>query len=228
MTVRERAAANLAATGVDPGIIPQLARYCELVLAANAHFNLTGAAGVREFVPHVIDSLSVLPYLAAPFVDVGSGAGLPGVPAAIGAGLAGTLVESSAKKAAFLRDAVAALGLPLEVVHARAEEAARRPDLRDHFASGTVRAVAAGPAALELLAPFLAVGGLAVLQRGAPERNERDALAGAALMLASRVEREVAVPDDCRLVLVRKIGATPERFPRRTGIPAKRPLCGTA
>jgi 16S rRNA (guanine527-N7)-methyltransferase len=221
----ERAEALLAAGGAPAEHVPRLAQYVALVLEANRKFNLTGARSVEEFVPHILDSLTVVPYIRAPYVDVGSGAGLPGIPVAIVTGVRTLLVEATAKKAGFLKDAMAALGIDVDVMGARAEDAGRKPELRERFESATARAIASAPTALELTAPLLAVGGVAILQRGSMSVSERAALEGAALMLGCTFDADVALEGERRLILVRKTAATPERFPRRSGIPEKRPLC---
>ncbi len=203
-----------------------LALYTRLVLEANAKFNLTGAQNEAEFASHIADSLTVVPYIRGPYIDVGSGAGLPGIPVALASGVETTLLEATQKKAKFLTEALEALGLSARVIAARAEDAGRDPQWREQFQSATIRAVASAPAALELVAPFLAAGGLAILQRGAPEDGEGEALPAAATELACAVEGEVRIDADRRLVLIRKTGPTPDRFPRRAGIAQKRPLGG--
>jgi 16S rRNA (guanine527-N7)-methyltransferase len=97
--------------------------------------------------------------------------------------------------------------------------------LRERFASATARAVAVAPTVAELVLPFLATGGVAVLQRGTIDARERTALEDASLMLGGAVETEHQLDGERRIVLVRKTEATALRFPRRTGIPEKRPLC---
>ena len=221
----ERAETLLAAGGAPPEHVPRLAQYVELVLEANRKFNLTGARSVEEFVPHILDSLTVVPYVRSPYVDVGSGAGLPGIPVAIVTGVRTVLLEATSKKAAFLRDAITALDVDAEVAGARAEDAGRRPELREQFASATARAIASAPTALELTAPLLAVSGVAILQRGSMAADERAALEGAALMLGCTVDVEVALEGERRLLLVQKTSPIAERYPRRSGIPEKRPLC---
>ena len=221
----ERAEALLGAGGAPPEHVSRLARYVELVLDATRKFNLTGARSVEELVPHIVDSLTVVPYIRAPYVDIGSGAGLPGIPVTIVTGARTLLIEATAKKAAFLREAIASLGVDAEVAGARAEDSGRQPGFREQFESATARAIASAPTALELVAPLLALGGVAILQRGAMAENERTALQGAALMLGCTVDAGVALEGERRLILVRKTSATPERYPRRSGIPEKRPLC---
>ena len=202
-----------------------LAAYARLLLKVNASYNLSAARSAREVAAHVADALTLLPYLREPLLDVGSGGGFPALPLAIASGARATLLESVAKKARFLEAVVAELGLPVRVVAARAETAAHLPDLREQFSSATARAVGSLPTVLELTVPFLAPGGRALLQRGSLSEAERRAGEGAALMLGARIAEEVELDGVRRIVLAEKYGPTPARFPRRTGIPQKRPLC---
>ena len=211
---------------MEARLAARLARYGRLVLEANRSFNLTGAKTAAEFALHLLDSLHVVPFLAGDsLVDVGSGAGLPAIPVALATGVRVTLIEPTRKKAHFLEHAIETLELRGEVVAERAEVAARDDRLRDRFSSGTARAVSTAPTVAELVLPFVQPEGVAILQRGATDARERAALADAALMLAARVEEEHLLEGERRIFLVRKSGATPLRFPRRTGIPEKRPLC---
>lgn len=218
---------ELRQAGVDEAFVESLGLFAELVLEENRRFNLTGAKSAAELLVHLLDSLTVAPFIATPYVDVGSGAGFPAIPVLIATGVETTLVESNRKKTRFLETVARRLGLRATVIPERAEAAGRREDLRDRFASGTVRAVASAPAAAELLLPFITPGGLAIFQQGRLEAAERRALEDAVLVLGGRFEEERLVEGERRLVLVRKEGPTPMRFPRRTGIPQKRPLCST-
>jgi len=217
--------ALLEAGGAPPEQLDRLARYGDAVLEANRQFNLTGAKTAVEFAPHVLDSLTVARLTHVSLVDVGSGGGLPAIPLAIVTGVRVTLIESSVKKARFLAHMLDELDLAGEVVAARAEVAGHDPRLREHFTTGTARAVSTAPTVAELLLPFVAVGGVAVLQRGTMDERERHALSDAALMLGAQVEGETQLDGERRIVLVRKTAPTGTRFPRRTGIPEKRPLC---
>jgi 16S rRNA (guanine527-N7)-methyltransferase len=215
----------LDAAGVEPGVRDRLVQYGHLVLETNRSLNLTGAKTEDDLAPHLLDSLSLLPYLGADLIDVGSGAGFPAIPLAIASGRPITMVETTQKKALFLRRALDELELEGEVVNERAEVAGHVGRLRDRFTTGTARAVGSGPTVMELLLPFVAAGGVALLQRGKLDETERAAMSDAAPMLASEVEAELSAGGDRRIILVRKLGATPQRFPRRAGVPDQRPLC---
>ncbi len=202
-----------------------LERYGGLLLQATGELNLTGARDERAIDDHILDALAVAPYVKDPLVDVGSGGGLPGIPLAIATGFAVTLIESTGKKARFLERAVAELGLAVRVVEMRAEVAGRDETLRGRFASATARAVGSLPTVLELTLPLLATGGVAVLQRGFVEEREWFAATDAARMLGGEFAERVEQDGAKQVVIFRKTGETPGRFPRRTGVPAKRPLC---
>ena len=214
----------LAAQGLGRENVTALALYGRLVLEANRHFNVTGARSPEEIARHIADSLSVLPYLREPYVDVGSGAGFPAIPVAIVTGMPVTLIEATQKKARLLESLLEQLELHGVVIAQRAEVAGHRPELREHFATGTCRAVASAPGVAELLLPLIRVGGAAVLQRGSIDQRERSALEDASLMLGASVEVEDEIGGARRIILLRKQRTTPDRFPRRTWA-QKRPLC---
>src|SRR5207245_1459053 len=138
-----------------------------------------------------------------------------------------TLIESIVKKARFLEEVGAELGLKVTVLSARAEEIGRDPRYREHFASASARAVASVSTVLELAIPLLTIGGTALLQRGSLSERERSALTDAALVLGAEIVEEhlLAGSEEKRIVMVGKRAATQARFPRRAGIPQKRPLC---
>ncbi|MEO9170796.1 MAG: 16S rRNA (guanine(527)-N(7))-methyltransferase RsmG [Candidatus Baltobacteraceae bacterium] len=220
--------ALLETDGVGPAHDrPSLARYGALVLEANRQFNLTGAKTAAEFAAHIADSLTVAPFVEGTLVDIGSGGGLPAIPLAIVTRAPVTMIETTLKKARFLERLLAEFNLEGEVIAERAEVAAHDERLRGKFHSGTARAVATASTVVELLLPFIETGGAALLQRGTLDDRERHALEDAALVLGGSLERYV-VPDglsDRRIAIVRKVSDTQARFPRRTGIPEKRPLC---
>jgi 16S rRNA (guanine527-N7)-methyltransferase len=224
-TAEDELCALLESAGVAPTLRAALGRYGSLVLGANRRTNLTGAKTPQSLAQHLLDSLTVVPYVREPYVDVGSGAGFPAIPVALATGIPVTLVEATAKKAAFLEAALGQLKLQGHVVASRAEDIGHRSEYRERFASGTARALSNVTTVAELVLPLIAPGGVAALQRGRFDASERRALEDASLVLGGRIESELPVEGERRILLLRKEGATPLRFPRRTGIPEKRPLC---
>lgn len=205
----------------------RLDAFATFLLEANRNVNLTAARDREAVWEHIEDSLTLAPYVRGPLIDIGSGGGFPAIPLEIVTGVEMTLIESLEKKARFLRAAAERFSLPISVEARRAEEAAHDPALRERFACATARAVASGPAVLELTVPFLAPGGRALVQRGTLEERERQAMHDAALVLGARVSDEIVLSGERRLVIVEKLAATAARFPRRVGVPVKRPLCFT-
>jgi 16S rRNA (guanine527-N7)-methyltransferase len=219
------AKAAILAAGVDEPLATRLATYAALVLDANRRLNLTGAKTGAAFAEHILDALTLRNDVEGPLIDVGSGNGLPGIPLAFAAGATITLLEPIKKRARFLQDALTALALDGTVLAARAEDAARDPAHREHYHTATARAVASAPTVAELTVPFLAIGGRALLQRGSLEPSERNAAADAALVLGAELIEERPLDGSRRLLVLKKRMPTSPRFPRKNGIPTKRPLC---
>jgi 16S rRNA (guanine527-N7)-methyltransferase len=187
--------------------------------------NLTGAKSADALLPHFLDALTLAGDVRESLVDVGSGGGLPGIPLALVTGVRTVLIEPIAKKAAFLDRILRELGLDGEAVAERAEVAARDERFRERFASATARAVSSGPTVTELTVPLLRVGGRALLQRGGIEERERQAIEDAAPMLGARLVEDRALDGGRRIIVLEKTQPTEHRFPRRNGVPEKRPLC---
>ena len=219
------ALAALRSAGVEDRLAERLAVYAALVLDANRRLNLTGAKTGAAFAAHMLDALTLRNDVQTPLIDVGSGNGLPGIPLALASGARVTLLEPIKKRAAFLTTALTALGLDGEAVAARAEDAARDPAYRERFRTATARAVGSAPAVAELTVPFLALGGRALLQRGSLDAVERDAVSDAALVLGATLVEERPIDGERRLLILEKDRPTGPRFPRKNGIPTKRPLC---
>ncbi len=176
------------------------------------------------------DCLVLIEHLgdARRLVDVGSGGGLPGLPLKIARPeLSVTLVEADGRKAAFLVRACAELGLKgVEVVNERAEDAARSPRYREAFDVAVARALAPMPVLAELCLPFVSVGGRLLAQK---TESEDVSLAARAIELLGGGEAHVTVaPSAARragtIVIVEKVRATPAEYPRRSGMPARKPL----
>lgn len=218
-------AAALTASGVSATLAERLAAFGALLLEANRKVNLTGAKDAPALVPHLLDALTLANDVTGDLVDVGSGGGLPGIPLALATGMRVVLIEPTAKKAAFLTRAIQDCGVTGEAVSERAETAARDEQFREQFAFATARAVSRAPTVAELTVPFLRIGGRALLQRTVPEPRERQALEDAAPMLGATVVEERTLAGDRRIFILEKREPTPTRFPRRNGVPEKRPLC---
>jgi 16S rRNA (guanine527-N7)-methyltransferase len=180
--------------------------------------------------PHrlVEDCLVLLEHVgeARTLVDVGSGGGMPGIPLKIARpDLAVTLVEADRRKAAFLVQVAASLDLDVEVIADRAEAAAHGP-LREAFDVVACRALAPMPVLVELCLPFARVGGRLLAMKTAGEET-----AAAFELLGGGRPSVVPAPTAARgrgtLVIVPKVAPTPPLYPRRPGLPAKRPLAPT-
>jgi 16S rRNA (guanine527-N7)-methyltransferase len=221
----DKLAAGLRAAGVSDDLAERLAAYGALLLEANRRVNLTGAKDAAALLPHLLDALTLAGDVSESLVDVGSGGGLPGIPLALATGARVLLVEPTVKKAAFLERALLACGIAGEVVPERAEVAARDVRFREQVAFATARALSTAPTVAELTVPFLRIDGRALLQRAGMEARERQALEDAAPMLGAELIEERQLEGERRVLVLVKRRATEQRFPRRNGVPEKRPLC---
>ena len=224
--------------------LAQFEVYFRALVEWNERFNLTAITDYVEVqIKHFLDSLVALPVIAQELgeplpperqlhlLDVGTGAGFPGIPLKIVAPrLKVTLMDGTGKKITFLNEMVAQLALNnVEVVQGRAEEMGNNTSYRGQFDLVTARAVAPLNTLVEYLLPLVRRGGMAVIYKGssAPQefveaRKAIDLLGGETVRLAP-----VKVPflDEQRFILlVKKLHATPDRFPRGQGLPRKKPL----
>ena len=224
--------------GLTPDKTAALARYAAMIRAEREHAALVSRRSMDVIEGrHFAESLALLraleerALLVSPALDIGSGAGFPGLPIKIARpDLRLTLLESNEKKAAFMERAIAELSLDgASVVSARAEAAGRLPEHRAAYALVLARAVAPLRVLAELALPFLAIGGVLAAPKGsAAPREVREAQA-ALEELGGTVEETVRLKVPAQgqaptLLIVRKTGETPGRYPRRPGIPRKRPL----
>jgi len=205
----------------------------------NQRFNLTAITDWEGvLVRHFLDSLSCLKVLpseelsaGARVIDVGAGAGFPGLPLKLVCPeMRLTLLEATGKKVTFLEHLVRVLGLErVDVIHGRAEELGRDPAHRERYDWALARAVAEMPALAEYLLPLVRVGGAMLAQKGEGAAAEVHGAETAITTLGGRVRQLVPVElrglaETRHLVVVDKVVATPEKYPRRPGVPKKRPL----
>ncbi len=213
----------------------QFAAYHDMLTSANARMNLTRVPeDLREAADrNYLDSIAALTHgfpRVGTAIDVGSGAGFPGVPLSIMLPqVRFTLMDALQKRVEFLQSVIDALGLNAEAVHLRAEDAARMPQLRERFDLAVARAVAPMNVLCEYLLPFVRVGGHMLAMKGPNLEGELRDAEKALETLGGRLERVVALPIpgrdwDHRGAWIVKAAPTPDKFPRRAGMPEKRPL----
>ncbi len=204
-------------------------RYYEMLLDWNARMNLTNITEKEQVAQkHFADSLAALPLLPenARVADVGTGAGFPGVPLLIvRPDLELVLIDSLEKRLKFLQAVLDELGLQAQIVHARAEDAGRDKLLRASFDAALSRAVAPLPTLLELTVPLVKVGGSAIAYKGNAGEELASSENAARVLRVKMATRDVPAAWGARtLVIATKLGETAAAYPRRAGLPAKKPL----
>lgn len=225
---------------LDARQVAQFARLRDLLLDWNTRVNLTAITDPAEVVTrHFLDSLTCV--LGLPpedligpqrLLDVGAGAGFPGLPLAIALpAWHVTLLEATGKKVRFIEAAIADLGLPnATAIAGRAEEVAHQPAYRGAYDVVTARAVAALPALLEYCCPFARVGATLVFPKKGELAAELEAGARAAAILGATLLPPISVPpldgltDDRLLIAARQRRPCPPQYPRAAGAPVKSPL----
>ena len=213
-----------------------LSNYEKELMSWNQKFNLTAIRDVQGVrVKHFLDSFScVMAWKANPparLIDVGTGAGFPGIPLKIlYPSMQVSLVESVGKKAAFCQHIVDVLRLDgVEVINARAEDVGRDPGQREKYDWAVARAVAKLNVLSEYLLPLVKVGGMMLAQKGESGLAEAQSAEHAIKMLGGKLQQVIplnlpGVVEDRYLVLVNKVHTTPPKYPRKAGTPYKDPL----
>jgi 16S rRNA (guanine527-N7)-methyltransferase len=213
-----------------------LERYEQELLLWNVHVNLTAIRSSEQIrVKHFLDSLTCLPVMREMsmehVIDIGSGAGFPGLPLKIiQPAIQLTLVESVGKKAEFCRHVAQTLGLEdVTVLQERAESIGQMPAHRQQYDWALARAVAVLPALVEYLLPLVRVGGAILAMKGESAPAEAHSAEHAIRLLGGRLRKLIPVTlpgvvEERYLVVIDKVAATPDAYPRRVGVPVKKPL----
>lgn len=231
--IRDVLSQGLPALGQAESCIPKLTEFSRLLLERNQVMNLTAITEPREVATlHLLDSLAVAAAVdlrGRTVVDVGTGAGFPGVPLAIAVPEAEvTLLDSLRKRIDFLQETCEALGLRnTACVHGRAEEFAAAH--REGYDFAVSRAVAALPVLCELCLPLVKVGGAFLAMKSSHSQEETEQAAKAISLLGGTLEAvtDYSIPTTDivhRLLLIRKVSPTPKKYPRRFAQIKKQPL----
>jgi len=224
----------------------QFNKYYGLLVEWNRVMNLTAITDADEVrVKHFEDSLTLVPYLdrleARSLIDVGTGAGFPGIPLKIvRPELKVVLLDSLRKRVDFLNAVIHELGLEgIEAVHARAEDAGRDKRFRGEFDCASARAVAEMRVLMEYCMPFVRVGGSFLAMKGPAEEEYgkalkvlRGSIVSDDVFVLSKAGRGEYFPENTlgegqfvrRIICVSKDGETPGQYPRKAGLPARKPL----
>ena len=224
-------AARTSGLSLAPAQFEQLRRYRDLILEANQGINLTAVTNAdlfdRRMIGETLTLAQLLPAKPGRLLDVGTGGGVPGIPLAIvRPDLEVHLLDATAKKLAVLSEIAATLQLTnLQIIHGRAEEIANQPKSRGCYTFVVARAVAPLATLVELTLPFLEVGGLALFPKGQNVYDESRTATAAITALGGRfVDVFESSFDDSRIVRIAQINLSPARYPRRPGVPARKPI----
>ena len=212
----------------------QFEDYMKLLLEWNEKINLTAITEEDDIIlKHFVDSLTISKYIkdGKSIVDVGTGAGFPGIPVKIAReDVKVTLVDSLNKRILFLQDVIEKLGLKqIETLHFRAEEFGQNKKYRESFDIATSRAVANLSTLVEYLLPLVKVGGICICMKGSEIKEELENSKNAIKILGGEIEQveEFTLPESDikrNIVIIKKVKETPKRYPRKPGTPAKEPI----
>lgn len=231
-----QAAYTLLGIRLSPAQLSAFSCYEQELLEWNSRFNLTAIESPEEVrIKHFLDSLTCwLVMRDAPVskvVDVGTGAGFPGLPLKIfNPRFSLSLIESVGKKAAFCNHLIQKLRLEdVRVIQERAEAVGQNPEHREGYDWAIARAVANLPVLMEFLLPLVRVGGKALAMKGSNAPAEAQMAERAIRLLGGKLQRLLpitlpGVAEERYLVVVDKIAVTPKNYPRRVGVPARKPL----
>ena len=219
---------------LDKNQIEKFYKYMDLLIEWNEKINLTAITNRKDIlVKHFIDSLTIQRYLgdSVNIIDVGTGAGFPGIPIKIvNPNLKVVLVDSLNKRINFLQEVIKQLNLDnIEVIHARAEDLGQNKKYRETFDIVTSRAVANMSVLSEYLLPLAKVSGKCICMKGSDVEEELENSKYAINLLGGKIEQvdkfELSNERIGRnIIIVKKLKNTPNSYPRKAGTPAKKPL----
>ena len=214
--------------------INQFYAYMELLLDWNEKINLTAITAPEEIIlKHFIDSMTIAKYIkeGAKVIDVGTGAGFPGIPLKIiREDIEITLLDSLNKRINFLNEVINQLKLAeIQAVHSRVEEFGQNKKYRENFDCATSRAVANLSTLAEYLIPLIKINGMCISMKGSDVKEEIQQSERAISLLGGKIEEveEFQLPKsdmDRNIIIIRKTKPTPPKYPRKPGTPAKEPI----
>ena len=210
----------------------QLKTLMDFMLEYNKNVNLTRITEYDEIIEkHYIDSILPLTMVNVPrgtfCADIGTGAGFPSLPMKIyRPDLDFTLIDSLGKRITYLNLACEKISVSCKTIHARSEEAAKKPELRESFGFVTARAVAALNVLAEYCLPYVEKGGIFAALKGAEDESDiaKEAIKKLGGEIEDIIKYNLPCSDNRNLVIIRKIRETPKNYPRAGGVIAKRPL----
>ena len=214
--------------------LEQFFTYKELLIEWNKKMNLTAIEQEEDIITkHFIDSLSIASYIpdTAKVIDIGTGAGFPGIPLKIlKKDLSITLLDSLNKRITFLEEVIRNLSLEnIQAVHARAEELAHKEEYREQYHIAVSRAVAPMHTLLEYMLQYVKIGGKCICMKGPNLQEESKDLQNCLETLGGKIEKieEIVLPETeikRNIMLIKKENKTPKKYPRNPGMPSKKPL----
>jgi 16S rRNA (guanine527-N7)-methyltransferase len=242
-----RTSAQILEISITDEQLKQFSIYYDELIAWNAHTNITAITNKEDVITkHFLDSLTIIPHLfvstplshevspsvspsSTKLLDIGTGAGFPGIPLKImKPELEVTLLETVGKKVEFLNHIIQKLDLKnITAVHGRAEDLAHEPQYREKFNIVTGRAVAHLSILAEYSLPFLTIGGMLICQKNRSDEELADA-GNAITELGGTMKTQIPVAifglENRSIIIIEKVQQTPQKYPRKAGIPSKRPL----
>lgn len=209
-------------------------KYKQLILDWNEKVNLTAIKEDEDFInKHFVDSLTIIKYIESPnikIIDIGTGAGFPGIPINIYNNCNIVLFDSLNKRLKVLDDIIEKLKLSnIQTLHGRAEEAFKNKKYRENFDVATSRAVANLNVLAEYMLPAVKVGGICICMKAGNIELEIEEAKNAISILGGKIEKieRLKLPDtdfERNIIIIRKIKNTPSKYPRKPGTPSKEPL----